>query len=98
MGQVSFLPAKITKLQNARGGIQEEILGLDVTMADAQVVSVHKGSEDLVHIQLDQDERHGLAIFGKVPGGPIDRLRNILQHQIEVHFILLRIFLCDGIW
>jgi len=67
MGQVSFLPAKITKLQNARGGIQEEILGLDVTMADAQVVSVRKRSEQLVSVQLDENERHSLAIPCKVP-------------------------------
>jgi len=45
-------PSKVTQFENSCVGIEEEILWLDISMADALRVQVGKASKHLVHVQL----------------------------------------------
>ena len=87
--------AKVAELEDAGGGVEEEVLGLDVAVADADGMDVHEGTEELVHIQLDLEHRHGLLELGIVPASAIDGLRDVFEHKVEVHFIFLSVGLCQ---
>ena len=83
--------AKVTELEDAGGRVKEEVMRLDVAMADADGVNVHERTEELVHIQLDLEHGHGLLELGVVPAGTVHGLWDIFEHKIEVHFVFLRI-------
>ena len=50
--------AEIAQLQDAGGGVEEQILRLDVPMADALRVDVGKRAEQLVRVQLGLEDGH----------------------------------------
>ena len=81
--------AKVTELEDAGGRVEEEVLRLDVAMADADGVNVHERTEELVHIQLDLEHGHGLLELGIVPAGTVHGLWDVFEHKVEVHFIFL---------
>lgn len=66
-------------------------MGLDVTVADALRVDVGQRPEKLIDVQLHLQDRHRCLEFVEVTGGTIHCLWNILEHQIEVHFVFLSI-------
>ena len=84
---------KVAKLEDAGGRVEEEVLRLDVAVADADGMNVHEGTEELVHIQLDLEHGHRLLELGIVPAGAIHGFWDIIEHEVEVHFI----FLSDGL-
>lgn len=45
-------PAEVTELEHGRLWVQQQVLGLDVPMADAKRVDVRQAPEQLVHVQL----------------------------------------------
>lgn len=44
---------KITQLQNTRSGVQQEVLGLDISMTDALGVDICERAKELVNVELD---------------------------------------------
>lgn len=50
--QQLFGAAKVTELQHSRLRIEQKILRLDITMANAQRVDVGQTSEQLIHVEL----------------------------------------------
>ena len=50
---------KVAELEDSGGGVQEEVLRLDVAMADALRVDVRQRSEKLINVELDFEGRHG---------------------------------------
>ena len=82
--------SEITQLQNTRVQIDQEVLGLDVTMADALGVDICQGTEELVNIKLDLQHWHRRFELVEIPRRPIHRFRHILKNEIQVDFILLR--------
>lgn len=50
-------PAKVAEFQNSRLWIQQQILGLDVPMADPKWVDIGQTPEQLVHVQLRRENR-----------------------------------------
>lgn len=72
--------AKVTKLQNAGGGVEKEILGLDISVAYTDGMDVGKGAEELVHVELDLEHGHGLFEFGVVPAGAVDSFWDVFEH------------------
>ena len=46
------LPAKVAKLEHALGHVEQQVLGLDIAMADASAVQVGQGTEHLVDGEL----------------------------------------------
>lgn len=81
--------AKVAKLEDPGGGVEKEVLGLDVAVTDADGVDVHEGAEELVHIQLDLEHGHGLLELDIVAAGAVDGLWDVFEHKVEVHFIFL---------
>ena len=47
--------AEIAQFQNGRFRIEQQILRLDVPVADAQTVNVGQSAEQLVHVQLEKN-------------------------------------------
>ena len=58
-------------------------------MADADGVDVHEGTEELVHVELDLQHRHGLLELGIVTTSAIHGLGDVFKDKVEVHFIFL---------
>ena len=89
----NFCWAKIAKLQDPCCWIQQQILGLDVTMANANWVDVREGPQELIHIKFDLQHWHRLLEFGIMAACTIDGLRYIFEHEVKINFIFL---LCRG--
>jgi len=81
--------SEIAQLQHTTAGVEEEVLRLDVAMADALRVDVGQSAKQLVDIKLDLQDGHGGLHFIEEPRGPVHRLRYELLYQVEVHFIFL---------
>jgi len=81
--------AKIAELQNSRVGVQEEVLRLDVAVADALGVDVGERAEELVDVELDLEDGHRRLHLVEESRGPVDGFRNEFLHEIEVDLILL---------
>ena len=81
--------SKVTKLQDPRVRIKQEILRLDVTMANSLRVNVRQGTEELVNIDFDLEKGHSRLELVEEAGSTIDCFWNILQYQIEVNFVFL---------
>mmetsp|Transcript_18038 Transcript_18038/g.54285 ORF Transcript_18038/g.54285 Transcript_18038/m.54285 type:complete len:207 (+) Transcript_18038:4028-4648(+) len=58
-------------------------------MADAQGVNVGQGAAHLVRVQLHVQPRHALPRLAVVLADAVHRLRHKLQHQVQIHLILL---------
>jgi hypothetical protein len=90
----NFGTPEITEFQDAGGGIQQQILGLDIAMADALRVNVGQRSEQLINVEFDFEYGHGLLQLAKVSRGAVDCLWDIFKNEVEVDFIsLLRVSL-----
>lgn len=117
-------PAKVTQLEDGSFWVDQQVLGLDVSVTNPLGVDVSQTAEQLVHVHLRAsqeprinmiemptnntirwpsesirglEEEHHLHIYDrndalglvKMPGYPVDRLRDKVQYQVEVHFIFL---------
>lgn len=51
--------SKITKLEHTSVGVQEQVLRLDIPMANTLRMDIGKSTEKLVDIQLDLQDWHG---------------------------------------
>lgn len=70
---------QIGKQADNEGGTHEEVLGLDVSVADAYgVVDVGEGAAHLVSVELDEEEWDALVEAMVVLRHPVYRLRHIL--------------------
>ena len=81
--------SEIAQLQHTSRRVQKEVLGLDVSMADALGVDVGEGAEELVDVQLDFEDGHDRLHLVEVARRPVDSLGNKLQHEIQVDLVLL---------
>ena len=81
--------SEIAELENAGLWVEEKVLGLDISVADALRVDVGKTAEELVHVQLDEGDGDSLLAFRILPGHLVDSLRDVLEDQVEVDLILL---------
>lgn len=80
---------KVAKLEHTRCGVQEQVLWLDISVTDADRVDVHKGAQELVHVELDLQHRHRLLELGIVATRTIHGLRDVFEHKIEIDFVFL---------
>ena len=69
--------------------VYKQVLRLDVTMAVAQGVDVGKRTEALIGVQFDQKDGHWLLHLVVVFQYAIDRLRDVVHHDIQINLILL---------
>lgn len=82
--------AKVTELEDARGRVQQQVLWLDIAMADAEGMNVGQRAKELVHVQLDLERRHGLLQFGVMTARTVDGLGDIFEDEVEVQFVFLQ--------
>mmetsp|Transcript_104835 Transcript_104835/g.254445 ORF Transcript_104835/g.254445 Transcript_104835/m.254445 type:complete len:282 (-) Transcript_104835:109-954(-) len=76
--------AKVAELERVRPPVHEEVLRLDVPVADPHCVDVGAGPAHLVGVELNKDVRHRLLHLIVVLHDAVDRIRAILHHDIEV--------------
>ena len=69
--------------------VYKQVLRLDVAMAVAQGVNVGKRTEALIGVQFDQKDGHWLLHLVVVFQYAIDRLRDVVHHDIQINLILL---------
>lgn len=84
-----FGTTKVTQLENTGLWVQEQVLGFNVTMANADRMNVRERAEKLIHVKLDLKNRHWLFKLNIVSARAIDSLRDKLEDEVQVHFILL---------
>lgn len=98
--------SKITQLENSGGRVKQEVLWLNIPVTDSPRVNVGQGSEELVDVELDFEDRHGGLHLVEIAGGAVHCLRDIFEDEIEIDFILLcttrgqqlagRLYVSDG--
>jgi hypothetical protein len=81
---------KVTELQNAGARIQQQVLGLDIAVADSLRVNVGQGTEELVDVELYFEYWHGRLYLVEISRSAVDCLGHIFLHQVQVDFVLLR--------
>lgn len=89
VGDEDLSTAKVAELENAGAGVKEEVLGFDVTVADALGMDVGERAEQLVCVQLHLEEWHGSLELVEVPRSTVDGLWDVFKHQVEVDLVLL---------
>ena len=60
-------------------------------MTDALVVKPRQGSAHLIGVELDVHQRQLLVALVPVFGDSVDGFWDVLQHQVEVRFIVVRL-------
>ena len=69
--------------------IQEKILGLNISVANAKTMNVRESSCKLIHVHLDVDRIQQLSVLAVTSRDFIHCLWDILKNEIEINFILL---------
>lgn len=69
---------EITELEDATVRVEEEVLRLDVSVANALRVDVGESPEELVNVQLDLKDRHRCLHLVEESGRTVDSLGNKL--------------------
>lgn len=80
---------EVTQLQNARCRVEQQVLGLDVAMANALRVDVGEGTEQLVSVQLDFQNGHGRLHLVEEARRAIDCLGDVFLDQVQIDLVLL---------
>lgn len=79
--------------------IEQQVLRLDIAMADAEGVYVREGPGELVEVQLHEEHRQRLLALVVRPRHAVHRLRHELQDKVEVQLVRLEsIDLAIGDW
>lgn len=69
--------------------IEQQVLRLDIAMADAEGVDVRQSPGELVEVQLHQENRQRLLALVVRPRHAVHRLRYELQDQVKVQLVRL---------
>lgn len=80
---------EIAKLEDTAVRIKQQILGLDISMANALRVDVCKSSEKLVDVELDFKNRHRCLHLVEKAGCTVHSFGNKLLYEVEINFISL---------
>jgi len=81
--------AEITELQDTGGRVKEQVLRLDVPVANALGVDVRQRAEELVDIKLNFENGHNSFHLVKISGSSVDSLGDIFENEVEVDFVFL---------
>jgi len=84
-----FGRTKITEDKSIEFGVHEDVLGLDISMANAQVVNISECPEHLISINFAQHIRELIFDFVIIPENFVKSIRDIVHDQVEVNIIFL---------
>lgn len=73
-------PSKITELKNTSHGVDQKVLWFDVSMTNTKRMNVGKRTKELIHVKLDVDHWHLLALPHIVTGNFGYGVRNEFEH------------------
>jgi len=82
-----FGASEVTHFQGVRRGIDEHILRLDVSMANADSVDVGNGSEHLVGVEFDHETWDWLLHLEELLHYFVDGVGDEVHHHVEVYLI-----------
>lgn len=82
--------AKIAEFEHSSGRIEQEILGLDIPVADSHGVYVGEGAKELVDVDFDFQDWHRRLHLVEEPRGAINGLRHEFENEVEIDFFLLQ--------
>ena len=78
LGGDQFLgAAPVAELEHIGGGVDEQVLRLDVAVANAQRVDVAEGPEELIDVELDAEDGDGDFSLGIGSGNPVDGVGDV---------------------
>ena len=70
-----------------RLNVHQQVLRLDIPVTDALAVDVRQRPEHLVHVQLDQEDRHALVRPHIMLVDLVHGVGNVLEDQVEVQVV-----------
>lgn len=73
-------------------GVDQEVLGLNISVTDSDAVDVSQRAEDLVRVELDEDIRNFMLALAVVFNDLIEISRNVIHYNIQIHFVILTAF------
>mmetsp|Transcript_48194 Transcript_48194/g.124977 ORF Transcript_48194/g.124977 Transcript_48194/m.124977 type:complete len:276 (+) Transcript_48194:194-1021(+) len=76
--------AEVAQLQRVRVAVHEEVLRLDVAVADPHSVDVRTGAAHLVGVQLHEDVRHRLLHLVVMLHDTVNRVAAVLHHHVQI--------------
>lgn len=82
--------AEIAQLQDAAVGVEQEVLGLDISVADALGVDIRQRPEELVSVELHLEDGHSRLQLVKESRSSVDRLGDKFLDEVEVDFVFLQ--------
>lgn len=82
-----FSTPEVAHLQYVRAGVNQHVLGLDVSVAYANRMYVSKGPYQLVSVELDQEGRHHLLHLEKVFHHSVQGVRDVVHDNVQIHLI-----------
>jgi hypothetical protein len=74
--------SKVDELEPQSGGVDEQIVGLQVTVTDAAGVYVLEGLQRLIQVDAHVVDRKTLPLLLELQGHRADRLRQKVHHQV----------------
>ena len=81
--------AEVAELEDARGRIEQQILWLDVAVADALRVDIGKGAEELIDVELHFEYGHCSLHLVEIARCPVHGFGNVFEYEIQVDLVLL---------
>jgi len=81
--------AEIAKLEDTTSGVEQQILGLDVSVADTLRVDVGERAEQLIDVKLDLENGHGGLHLVEVARCAVDGFRDEFENEVKVDLIFL---------
>ena len=80
--------AEIADFQDMAAGVDEDVLRLDIPVANANRFEINESSEHFVSIQLHQHWRNHLLHLEIVLHNFVNGIRNVIHDYVEVHFTI----------
>mmetsp|Transcript_58256 Transcript_58256/g.102476 ORF Transcript_58256/g.102476 Transcript_58256/m.102476 type:complete len:215 (-) Transcript_58256:540-1184(-) len=78
---------EVAELEDLSDGVNQQVVRLDVSVADAHAVDVRQRAGQLVHIQLHAENRNTLFPPVEVLRNRVNRFGNELQHKIQINIV-----------
>jgi len=89
--------AEVADLEHVRGGVDQQVLRLDVAVADALRVDLGHRAEHLPALELHQHQRQVLLVLGLGARDARDRVGYELRDRVQLQLVLLLALGLEGV-
>lgn len=84
-----FCRAKVTKNKTIEFGVNKNILGLNISMTNTEIVNISKGSKHLIGINFAQHIWELIFDLVIITQDLVKSVWNIIHNQVQVNIIFL---------